>query len=151
MTWVLVDELRGDRVRSRLCVRQFKAEGAQRRFVCGNARHVFSSSTCWPRLRVGTISDYLLSTSVLHFCTLKSSRFGPLKAALNGHWQEFSCDKLVAIMLLQQNDINPCIYKRFCGNLDLEEHGDDFLVCGLTSNLEMLADEFKNNFLGKEG
>ena len=28
-------------------------------------------------------------------------------------------------------------------------HGDDFLVCGLTSNLVVLADEFKNNFLVK--
>ena len=42
-------------------------------------------------------------------------------------------------MLFQQNDINP-----------LEQHGDDFLVCGLTSNLEVLADEFKNNFLVKK-
>ena len=81
-----------------------------------------------------------------------SSRFGRLKA-VNGtrkaskHWQEFPCDKLVTNMLLQQNDINPCIYKRFCDNLDLEQHGDDFLVCGLTSNLEVLADEFKNHFL----
>ena len=49
------------------------------------------------------------------------------------------------------DDINPCIYKRFCDNLDLEEHGDDVLVCGLTSNLELLAHEFKESFLGKEG
>ena len=66
------------------------------------------------------------------------------------HWQEFSCGKLVASMLFQQNDINPCTYKRFCDNLDLEQHGDDFLVCGLTSNLELLADEFKNHFLVKK-
>ena len=31
-----------------------------------------------------------------------------------------------------------------------KQHGDDFLVCGLTSNLEVLADEFKNNFLVKK-
>ena len=37
----------------------------------------------------------------------------------------------------------------FFYNLDLEQHGDDFLVCGLTSNLEVLADEFKNHFLAK--
>ena len=53
-------------------------------------------------------------------------------------------------MLFQQNDISPCIYKRFCDNLDLELHGDDFLVCGLTSNLELFADEFKNHFLVKK-
>ena len=40
--------------------------------------------------------------------------------------------------------------KRFSDNLDLEQHGDDFLVCGLTSNLEVLADEFKNHFLVKK-
>ena len=63
---------------------------------------------------------------------IKSSRFWRLKAAVNGtrkaskHWQEFSCDKLVTNMLFQQNDINPCIYKRFCDNMDLLQHGDDF-------------------------
>ena len=87
---------------------------------------------------------------------IKSSRFWRLKEAVNGtrkastHWQEFSCDKLVPNMLFQQNDINPCIYKRSCDNLDLEQHGDDFLVCGLASNLELLADEFKNHFLVKK-
>ena len=58
--------------------------------------------------------------------------------------------KLVTNMLSQQNDINPCSYKRFCDNLDLEQHGDDFLVCGLTSYLECLADEFKNYFSVKK-
>ena len=57
---------------------------------------------------------------------------------------------LVTNMFFQQNDINPCIYKRFCADLDLEQHGVDFLVCGLTSNLELLADEFKNHFLIKK-
>ena len=87
---------------------------------------------------------------------IKSSRFWRLKAAVNGtrkalnHGQEFSCDKLVTDMLVQQNDINLCIHKRFCDNLDLEVHGDGFLVCGLTSNLDCLADELKS-FLVKEG
>ena len=86
---------------------------------------------------------------------VKSSRFWRLKAAVNGtrkaskHWQEFSCNKLVSTMLFQENDINPCIYKRLCDKLDLEQRGDDFLVCGLTSNLEFLAGEFKNHFLVK--
>ena len=87
---------------------------------------------------------------------IKSSRLWRLKAAVSGtrkalkHWKEFSCDKFVTTLLFQQNDINPCIYKLFCDNLDLEQHGDAFLVCGLTSNLEALADEFKNNFLVKK-
>ena len=61
--------------------------------------------------------------------------------------KSFSCDKLVTNMLFHKNDINPCIYKRFCDILDLEQHGDDFLVCGLTSNLEALAHVFKNHIL----
>ena len=66
------------------------------------------------------------------------------------HWQEYSSDKLVESMLCQQNDINPCIYKRFSDILDLEQHGDDFLVCGSSSGLECLADEFKKHFLEKK-
>ena len=55
-------------------------------------------------------------------------------------------------MLFQQNGINPCLTNVFFfgDNMDLEQHGDDFLVCGLTSNLEVLADEFKNTFLKPE-
>ena len=33
--------------------------------------------------------------------------------------KKYSSDKLVTNMLFQQNDINPCIYKRFCDDLDL--------------------------------
>ena len=80
---------------------------------------------------------------------IRSSKYWRLKAALNGtrkaskHWQEYSSDKLVTNVHFQQNDINPCVYKRFHDNLDLEQHGDDFLVVGLTSRLECLAEEFK--------
>ena len=49
-------------------------------------------------------------------------------------------------MLFQQNDINPCIYKRFCDDLDLEQHGGDFLVCGATNGLETLVEEFNGHF-----
>ena len=65
-------------------------------------------------------------------------------------WQEYSSDKLVKSMLFQQNDINPCIYKQFSDNLDLEQHGGDFLVCGSSSDLECLADEFEEQFLVKK-
>ena len=53
-------------------------------------------------------------------------------------------------MLFQQNDINPCIYKICCDDLDLEQHGNDFLVCGVTRSLEKLTEEFNNNFLVKK-
>ena len=79
-----------------------------------------------------------------------------LKAAVKGtrkaskHWQEYSCDKIVKSMLFQQNNINPCIYQRFSDNLDLQQHNDDFFVCGYTADLECLADEFKKHFLVKK-
>ena len=34
--------------------------------------------------------------------------------------------------------------------LDLEQHGDDFLVCGVTRSLEKLTEEFNRNFLVKK-
>ena len=83
---------------------------------------------------------------------IKSSKYWRLKAAVNGtrkaskRWQEHSSDKLVTNMLFQQNDINPCIYKIFCDDLDLEQHGDDFLVCGVTRSLETFTEEFKRHF-----
>ena len=49
---------------------------------------------------------------------IKSSKYWKLKAALNGtrkaskHWHEYSSDRLVTNVLFQQNDINPCIYKK---------------------------------------
>ena len=133
-------------------MRQFKAEGLRDDLLAGTP-DTFSSSTSWSKLRIARISDYSLSTSVVHPCT---PRFWRLKAAVNEtrkaskHWQEFSCDKLVTNMLSQQSDINPCICKRFCLHLELEQHGDDFLVCGRTSNLEVLEDELKNDFLVKK-
>ena len=69
-----VDEWRGDGVRSRLCVRQFKAEGLRDDLFAGERQTRFSSSICWPKLRVARISDYSLSTSVSHLCTLEQMK-----------------------------------------------------------------------------
>ena len=66
------------------------------------------------------------------------------------HWQEYASDNLVTDVLFQQNDFNPCIYKIFSDNFDFEQHGDDFLVCGLSSDLEFVAEEFKKRFLVKK-
>ena len=93
-----------------------------------------SSSIWWPKLRIARISDYSLSSISVAFVhartdegifvkklsSIKSSRFGRLKASVNGtrkaskHWQEFSGDKLATKKLFQRKDIVPCIYKRFC-------------------------------------
>ena len=164
MVWV--DEWRGARVRSRLCVRQFKADGLRDHLLARTPDAFFIKYL----LAKASCKDFGLlvvdiSVAFMHARTddeifvkvpsgIKSSRFWRLKAAVNGtrkaskHCQEFSCDKLVTKMLFQQN--NQCIYKRFCDNLDMEQHGDDVLVCGLTSNLEMLVDEFKSHFLVKK-
>ena len=114
----------------------------------------FSSSICWQNQRVARTLESLSSTfsvAFMHGRTdeeiyvkvpsgIKSSKFWRLKVAVNGtrkaskHWQEYSSDKLVTNMLFQQDEINPCIHKRLCD--DLEQHGDDFLVCGVTRSLE---------------
>ena len=69
MVWV--DECRGDRVRSRLCVRQFKAEGLRDDLCAGTPDTFVIKYFCWPKLRVARISDYSLSTLSLLFCTLE--------------------------------------------------------------------------------
>ena len=167
MVWV--DEWRGDRVRSRLCVREFKAEGYRDDMFAGTPDTFFIK---YLLAKAASCKDFGIlvidiSVAFMHARTdeeilvkvpsgIKSSKYWRLKAAVNGtkkaskHWQEYSSDKLATNMLFQQNDINPCIYKRFCDDLDLEQHGDDFLVCGLQSNWEVLADDFKNNFQVKK-
>ena len=130
MVWV--DEWRGDRVRSRLCVRQFKAEGLRDDLFAGTPDTFFIK---YLLARAASCKDFGLlvvgiSVAFMHARTdeeinvkvpsgIKSSIFWRLKAAVNGtrkaskHWQEFSCDKLVTNMLFQQNDIHRCIYNRF--------------------------------------
>ena len=155
-------------MRSRLCVLQFKAEELRDDLFAGPPDTFFIK---YLLAKAASCKDFGLlvvniSVASMHARTdeeiyvkvpsgIKSSRFWRLEAAVSGtrkaskHCQEYSSDNMVTNMLFQQNDINPCIYKRFWDNLDLEQHGDDFLVCGLTSNLELLADEFQNHLLVK--
>ena len=72
MVWV--DEWRGDRVRSRLCVRQFKAEGLRDDLFARNARHVFHQVFVGKRQRVARTLESLSSTFLLHSCTLEQMR-----------------------------------------------------------------------------
>ena len=131
MVWV--DEWRGDRVRSRLCVRQFKAEGLWDDLFAGTPDTSFitylltkaASSKDFGLLVVDISVAFMPARTDEEMYVkvppgIKSSRFWRLKAAVNGtrkaskHWQEFTFDKLVTNLVFQQNDINPCIYKRFC-------------------------------------
>ena len=167
MVWV--DEWRGDRVRTRLCVRQFKAEGLQDDLFAGTPDTFFIKYLLAKAASCKDFGIFVIDISVafMHARTdeeiyvkvpsgIKSLKFWRLKAAVSGtrkaskHWQEFSCDKLVTDMLFPQHDINPCSYKRFCDDLDLEQHGDYFLVCGATEGLEKLTEELKGHFLVKK-
>ena len=146
-----------------------QGRGAQRWFVCGNARHVFH------QIFVGQGCELqgFRITRRWHQCCIyaHSNRWGNLCESAfryqefkiwatqgSSEWNEEIIKALERVLMrqnrdkyaFQQNDIIPCFYKRFCDKSDLEQHGDDFLVCGLTSNLELLADEFKNHFLVKK-
>ena len=87
---------------------------------------------------------------------IKSSRFWRLKAAVNGprkaskRWQEFSCDKLVTKMQTNRTTSIRVFTSGFATSWTWNSTVTIFLVCGLTSNLECLADEFKNHFLVKK-
>ena len=152
-------------MRSRLCVRQFNAKRLRDDFFARTPDTFFIKCLLAKAASCKDFGSLFVDISVafMHARTdeeiyvkvpsgIKSSRFWRFLATESGtrkaskHWQEFSCDKLVTNMLFQQNDIHPCVHKRFCDNFDLEQHGDDCLVCGVTSNLEVLSDEFKNNF-----
>ena len=68
---MVVDEWRGDRGHDFVCVSS-SPRGAEM-IVRGNARHIFSSNTCQPTLRAGTISNYS-SLTLVHSCTFAQIR-----------------------------------------------------------------------------
>ena len=163
MVWV--DEWRGDR----LCVRQFKAEGFRDDLFAGTPDTFFIKYLLAQAASCKDFGILVIDISVafMHARTddeiyvkvpsgIKNSKYWRFKAAVNGtrkasqQWQEYSSDKLVTSMLFQQNDINPCIHTRFCDDLDLEQRGDDFLVCGVTRSLEKLTEEFNRHVLVKK-
>ena len=126
MVWV--DEWRGDRVRSRLCVLPFRAKGLRDDVSAGTPdtffiKYLLAKAASRKDFGVLVVD---IRAAFMHARTdeeiyvkvpsgIKSSRFWRLKAAVNGtrkaskRWQEFSCDKLLTNMLFQQNDTNPCI------------------------------------------
>ena len=131
-------------MRSRLCVRQFKGEGLRDDLFAGTPDTFFIKYLLAKAASCKDFGLFVVDINVvfMHARTdeeiyvkvpsgIKSSRFWRLKAALNAtrkaskHWQEFSCDKLAANMLSQQNDINPCIYKWFC----------DYLTWNITASI----------------
>ena len=95
MVWV--DEWRGDRVRSRLCVRQFRAEGLQDDLLAGTPDTFFIK---YLLAKAASCKDFGIlvidmSVAFMHARTdeeicvnvpsdIKSSKFWRLKAAVNG-------------------------------------------------------------------
>ena len=101
-------------MRSRLCVRHFKAAGLRDALFAGKPDTFFIKHLL---TKAASCKDFGflvfdISVAFMHAQTdeeiyakvpsgTKSSRFWKLKAAVNGtrkaskHWQEFSCDKLV--------------------------------------------------------
>ena len=105
-------------MRSRLCVRQFKAEGLRDDLFAGTPDTFFIK---YLLARAASCKDFGvlvidISVAFMHARTdeeiyvkvpsgIKSSKCWRLKAAVNGtrkaskHWQEYSSDKLVTNML----------------------------------------------------
>ena len=107
MVWV--DEWRGDRVRSRLCVRQFKAEGLRKDLFAVVRGNTDTTRICWQTCEFSHQVD--ISVAFMHARTDEEIYVkvpSDIKAALNGirkaskHWQEYSSDKLVTTMLFQR-------------------------------------------------
>ena len=72
MVWV--DEWRGDRVRSRLCVRQFKAEGLRDDLFAGTPDTFFQRVFVGKNSELQGLGNPLSLTFLLHSCTLEQMR-----------------------------------------------------------------------------
>ena len=163
-----VDEWRGDRVRSRLCVRQLKAEGVTDVLFAGTPDTFFIKSLL---AKAASCKDFEslvvgISVALVHARTdeeicvklaFRCQEFKILTTQGSSEWNEES--KALARVLMQQARVNYAF--------PTERHQSVHLqtalrqvglgtarrrfsgVCGLTSNLDFLAGEFKNHFLVK--
>ena len=88
---------------------------------------------------------------------VKSSKYWKLKAAVNGtrkaseHWQEYSSGQAGDKYAFSNRTTSIRAFtKDFVMVWTWNSTAMIFLVCGLTSNLEVWTDEFKDNFLVKK-
>ena len=102
MVWV--DEWRGDRVRSRLCVRQFKAEGLRNDLFAGTPDTFFIK---YLLAKAASCKDFGIlvidiSVAFMHARTDEETQG-------SSEWNEKSIKALARVtnMLFQQNDVNP--------------------------------------------
>ena len=165
MIWV--DEWRGDLVRSRACVRQYKEEKRDDVFAAtpetSFTRFVLSEAASHEGYAV-LIAD--VSVAFMHARLdeeivvkpppgVQTSKFWRLKAAVNGIqrasqlWQEHSAHELV-IRGFDRNDVNPCVFYHPLLFVQLEQHGDDFFGTGPRESILEVKRMLENAFLVKK-
>ena len=166
-TWV--EEWRGDLVRGRLCIRQYN-DGYRSDCFSGTPDSFFvrfqmmKAST--DRGRTIMIVD--VSVAFMHSPigdervvvrvpkgVTSSTGYWLLLKALNGTrkasqmWTEFSAEKVIG-WGASRNDHNPCIFRIEDTDLDIEQHGDDFVIEGPRQAVVEIRDKFNKAFLVKK-
>jgi hypothetical protein len=167
MIWV--DEWRGDKVRSRLVVRQFNTESNREDLFAATPdtffmRFVLAYAAADPRRAIIVID---ISVAFMHARSDEeivvrvprdikgTSKFWKLKAAINGTrkasqlWQEHSAAHLME-MGFRRNDVNPCIFWHPEYDFHMEQHGDDFLGTGMREHTFVIKDWFEAAFCCKK-
>jgi len=161
-----VEDWKGDDVRCRLVVRQFNQERRLDLFSATPDTWFmrFQMITCSCDEDFGAlivdISCAFMHAEALERVVVKvppglttSTGYWLCKKALNGSrkasqaWTEHSAEKVIEWGGLR-NDVNPAVFK--LDNLDIEQHGDDFLCTGPRKDLLALTELFKNDFLVKK-
>ena len=163
MIWV--EEMRGELVRCRLCVRDFNVEkrldifsGTPDSFFV-RVQLVRASSDRTYALLIVDISVAFMHANILENIKVKvppdvqsKTGFWKLKKAVNGTrgasqaWTEHSA----AVMQEwggERNDYNGSIFR--IGDCDVEQHGDDFVAEGPREEILIMQKNFEESFLCK--
>jgi hypothetical protein len=166
MIWV--DEWRGDLVRSRACVRQYKEEKRDDVFAAtpetSFTRFVLSeaaSNEGWAVLILDVSVAFMHARLDEEIVVkpppgVKTSKYWRLKAAVNGIqrasqlWQEHSAGELIKDEW-SRNDVNPCVFYHEDLNVQMEQHGDDFFATGPRESILEVKRMLEKSFLVKKG
>ena len=166
-TWV--EEWCGELVRCRLCIRQYN-DGYRSDCFSGTPDSFFvrfqllKASTNKSRAIMivdvsvafmhSPIGDERVVVRVPKGVT-SSTGYWLLLKALNGTrkasqmWTEFSAEKVIG-WSASRNDHNPHIFRIEETDLDIEQHGDDFVVEGPRDAVVAIRDRFREAFLVKK-
>jgi hypothetical protein len=166
MIWV--DEWRGDLVRSRACVRQYKGDEKRDDVFAATPE---TSFTRFVLSEAASDKDYAVliadvSVAFMHARLdeeivvkpppgIVTSKLWRLKAAVNGIqrasqlWQEHSADQLMT-RGWNRNDVNPCVFYHPELMVQLEQHGDDFFGTGPRESVLATKRMLEESFLVKK-